>query len=248
MEGALSRRVDLARPDGDVEDLLNAELTQPDAGSGLRARFESEQHVHLPGFLSARGLERLRREAAFLDQHAIRKDFRMACMGGSPRHMRVLGADDIQGLSGLVPALYESPRLRRFLGEVCGAPVCTPADGVDRFVLNSLVGVGDTHGAHLDDYPLALVIGLEAPPASSGGVVEFVPGAERLEAFGAGPVRRLALQAGDAYLLKADTSPHRVTALRVAGETRRVLNFMYGIAGQAPIWSTPSASELYARG
>lgn len=61
-------------------------------------------------------------------------------------------------LSALVSSLYQDPALLAFLTTVLGSEVSTVRDPVERHVLNILHGEGDTHGAHTDDHPLALVL------------------------------------------------------------------------------------------
>ncbi|MFE1382435.1 hypothetical protein ACFW6S_26190 [Streptomyces sp. NPDC058740] len=60
-----------------------------------------------------------------------------------------------------------------------------------------------------------------------------------------GPARTAHHRAGDAYLLRSDTTAHRVTPLARAGVRRTVLNFAYTTADAAPR-PTPSARRLYA--
>ncbi|BDH05795.1 hypothetical protein HEK131_30220 [Streptomyces seoulensis] len=51
-------------------------------------------------------------------------------------------------------------------------------------------------------------------------------------------------RAGDGYLLRSDTTAHRVTPLTRSGLRRVVLNFAYGTSA-APARTTTSARELY---
>ena len=116
---------------------------------------------------------------------------------------------------------------------------------VERHVLNVLHRVGDTHGVHFDDYPLAVVIVTEAPPcATDGGLLEYLPQAQALSQLAGPSLRRRYHRPGDAYLLRSDTTAHRVTALRREGVRRVVLNLAY-TTPQAHVCSTPSAALLY---
>ncbi|MFJ8129480.1 hypothetical protein ACIQ7E_13275 [Streptomyces hydrogenans] len=51
-------------------------------------------------------------------------------------------------------------------------------------------------------------------------------------------------RAGDAHLLRSDTTAHRVTPLARPGPRRTVLNFAYTTPAARP-HRTPSATELY---
>ncbi|MGW6389682.1 HalD/BesD family halogenase [Streptomyces sp. NPDC055103] len=121
---------------------------------------------------------------------------------------------------------------------------CT-AVSVERHVLNVLHRPGDTHGAHTDDYPLALVLFLEAPPhPADGGLLEFHPGRGDLDALDAPGTHRAHHRPGDAYVLRSDRTAHRVTPLDRPGLRRTVLNFAYTTPGhQNP--TAPSAARLY---
>ncbi|MFD3938184.1 hypothetical protein ACFWSF_26580 [Streptomyces sp. NPDC058611] len=116
---------------------------------------------------------------------------------------------------------------------------------VERHVLNILHQSGDTHGAHTDDYLLALVLFVGTPPRpADGGLLEFNPGHRDLTALDKPGTRQVHHHAGDAYLLRSDLTAHRVTPLNRPGTRRTVLNFAYTTHGhRSP--ATDSASRLY---
>ncbi|MEX0172847.1 hypothetical protein MRBLMG1_005590 [Streptomyces sp. LMG1-1-1.1] len=216
------------------------------AGEGTADRLRAEGYAPLPGLLTAAGLSVLRDEAARLQRAARRRDFAMDCMDGSPRHMTTLGGHVIAELSALVPELYADEELLALLSGLIGEKALPVPDPVERHVLNILHRQGDTHGAHTDDYPFALVIFLEAPASpEEGGLLEYVPEAASLRDLTAGPARTAHHHAGDAYLLRSDTTAHRVTPLARTGARRTVLNFAYTTSAAAPR-TTPSAHRLYA--
>lgn len=204
-----------------------------------RSIFGHAGYLPLPGLLPPAALEALRNEVAVLLTKAKRRDFNMECMGGTPRHMTTLGGREIAALAPVISDLYFDARLSEALGHLVGLELVPADDPVERHVLNVLHRSGDTHGLHTDDYPLALVIFLESPSCKEGcGHLEF---------FGACEAGRSSVkshQAGDAYLLRADTFPHRVKPIH-DGCKRTVLNFAYG-ATSIPVTATPSASILYA--
>jgi len=205
-----------------------------------RAHYRQHHFVKLPGFLQGLGFLWLGGEVKRLRDFAFRRDFEMACMGSSPRHMSTLSGDGIAALSTVIPQLYQDPELLRFLCFVTGEDVL-PIPDLDRFVLNDLHQVSDTFGAHYDDYPISLALIFEAPPAAGGGGVELVARSASLDALRGPDVTRVFLAAGDAYLLKSDTTAHRVAPLNVPGARRTGLNFAYTTRDYVPIAVTPSA-------
>lgn len=211
----------------------------------LRQRFSGDGYVALPGLIGPAGLATLGAEARRLEADAVRRDFRMECMADSPRHMTTLGGHRIAGASPLVTRLYADRDLARLLSSLMGEAVIAVHDPVERHVLNVLHRPGDTHGAHTDDYPLALVLFLEAPPApADGGLLEFCPGRGDLDALDAPGTRRVHHRPGDGYLLRSDRTAHRVTPLERPGLRRTVLNFAYTTPGRQAA-TAPSASLLY---
>ncbi|MFJ6406869.1 hypothetical protein ACIQK9_15300 [Streptomyces hydrogenans] len=65
-----------------------------------------------------------------------------------------------------------------------------------------------------------------------------------LRALDSGRARAAHHRAGDAYLLRSDTTAHRVTPLALPGLRRTVLNFTSTTPAARP-HRTPSAAELY---
>ncbi|MFF8805598.1 HalD/BesD family halogenase [Streptomyces omiyaensis] len=209
-------------------------------------RLTADGYLPLPGLITADGLALLRREAAGLEALARRRDFSMACMDDSPRHMTTLGGQIIGEASEEIPALYQDSDLLELVSRLAGEPVSEVDDPVERHVLNILHREGDTHGAHTDDHPYALVLFLEAPDdPADGGLVHFLPHAGALRDLDTADDARTAHhRAGDAYLLRSDTTAHRVTPLTRPGLRRTVLNFAYTTPASRP-HSTGSAAELY---
>ncbi|MET9376004.1 phytanoyl-CoA dioxygenase family protein [Streptomyces sp. NPDC002992] len=211
----------------------------------LRRRFSEDGYVALPQLISTAGLTALGAEARRLEADAVRRDFRMSCMADSPRHMTTLGGHRIADASPVIARLYADRELTRLLSSLLGETVVAVHDPVERHVLNVLHRPGDTHGAHTDDYPLALVLFLEAPPhAADGGLLEFHPGRGDLDALDAPGARRAHHRPGDGYLLRSDRTAHRVSPLTRPGLRRTVLNFAYTTPGRQGA-TTSSASLLY---
>ncbi|OKJ94983.1 hypothetical protein AMK26_30625 [Streptomyces sp. CB03234] len=220
--------------------------TSASASEQARRRFLADGYAPLRGLLSPRGQADLREEAARLEKVARRRDFAMTCMDASPRHMTTLGGQVIAQESRIIPEAYADEGLRALLSALTGDEITGVPDQVERHVLNILHRRGDTHGAHTDDYPYALVLFLEAPGApDDGGLLEYVPRAASLRDLDAPSVRAVHHRPGDAYLLRSDTTAHRVTPLARTGVRRTVVNFAY-TTPYATRRPTPSARELYA--
>ncbi|MFJ8143345.1 hypothetical protein [Streptomyces sp. NPDC096013] len=142
--------------------------------------------------------------------------------------MTTLGGQIISEESPAISTLYQEPALIAFLGQVADLRAVTVRDPIERHVLNILHQEGDTHGAHTDDYPLALVLFLQAPDdPQDGGLLEYTPHARQLHTLDSPQARQAHHHTGDGYLLRSDTTAHRVTPLRRPGIRRAVLNFAY---------------------
>ncbi|MEJ8639733.1 HalD/BesD family halogenase [Streptomyces sp. MS2.AVA.5] len=219
-------------------------LSLPDFTPALRDRFTVDGYLPLPGLVPPEALQVLDGEVRRLEKLAVRRDFAMECMDDSPRHMTTLGGHVIAQESEMISRLYHDERLLALLGRIAGVKTVPVLDPLERHVINVLHRQGDTHGAHTDDYPLALVLFTEAPAdARAGGLLEYAPDATGLRTLDT-TARRAHHRPGDGYLLRSDTTAHRVTPLKHPGVRRTVLNLAYTTPDrQQP--TTPSASELY---
>lgn len=182
-------------------------LILPSRPAPLHAHFAETGYLPLPRLLTRQGLRALREETARLEAAATRRDFRMERMDDSPRHMTTLGGHHIARESALISALYRDPDLLALLSALHGTDVLPVPEAVERHVLNILHRPGDTHGAHTDDYPLALVLFVEAPSEPAcGGPLEFSPGHSDLTALNE-PGSRLAPTGRATPISCAVTSP-----------------------------------------
>ena len=225
--------------------MFRSDLYHPHCANidALRQHYHEFHHVAFPGFINPSFFQTLKDDVDGLLAHKMRRDFLMECMDNSPRRMNVVNGPTIERLSTLVPALYNDPAVAAFLSAVIGEPVLPLHDDIDRYVINQLQKSSDTFGAHYDDYPLSFVVILESPGMEGGGYSEMVPRATSLSQLDDNPIR-LPLKAGDAYLLKTDTTAHRVAPLTVDA-LRTAINYAYTTPGFVPR-ETESAQRLYA--
>lgn len=210
----------------------------------LRTTFQEDGYVALPGLLTTEGLGELRHEMAHLESVATRRDLNMACMNNTPRHMTTVGGHIIAHESHLISELYSDSVLLQYIRDLTGLELVLVHEMVERHVANFLHQPGDTHGAHFDDYPVALILFIETPPSpQDGGLLEFAANASNLTQIDGPNVKHAFHVSGDAYVLRSDTTAHRVTALNRQAR-RVVLNFAYTTPDSCSI-TTPSASLLY---
>lgn len=221
------------------------DIAQYPSVSDLAGTFRANHYVRLPGLVRPDAVELLVEEIERLRALAIRREFEMECMDNSPRRMSTIGGEALAEESALIPGMYQDPELLRFISGVFGEELRTVPDPVERHVINFLHEAGDTHGGHFDDHPVALVVFVESPPASAGGLIEYVPNAASLSELDSGRALRASHEVGDGYLLKTDTTAHRVTPL-ARGFRRTAMNFAYTTPARATI-ASPSASLLYSR-
>ncbi|MBJ7598519.1 hypothetical protein [Candidatus Nephthysia bennettiae] len=165
-------------------------------------------------------------------------------MNNSARHMTTIGGHMILRHSQVIPRTYATPELRIALREIVDIELFDVPDQVEGFVINHLHQPGDVHSAHFDDHSVAFVMFLEAPPPDGGGLLEMVPNAASLDEIEGQQTRRHSHSAGDCYLLRADTTAHRVSPL-VRRHRRIVPNMAFASATSAVIVSD-TASLLYA--
>lgn len=169
---------------------------------------------------------------ALIGGAGVRRDLRFAATGHTPRRMRNVRQAEVVRRSAVIPAVYESDALLKLLAEVAGEPVLRCPYEPEQYVITRLERAGDTHGWHWDDYAFALVWIIECPPPESGGFVQCVPGTEWNKddpdinrALLSGPTYSVAFAPGDVYLMRTDTTLHRVYP--ITGGVRTIINMGY---------------------
>jgi hypothetical protein len=224
----------------------------------LKRTFQRDGYAYLPQLLQASAFRRLSTELHVIEKEGQDRSFTMPGYE-TPRVLRTVGGQTILACSPSVAALYFHRDLVGVVENIVGARVF-PCQHTEEFVVaNFLTDTGSTHGWHLDDPPLALIVFFEAPEsADQGGRLEYVPGwnefcaersanpTEQVDATVAlaragGLVRTASHRPGDAYLLRADRCLHRVTPLMTAGCRRVVINMAYQLTrnqeyGQTATW------------
>lgn len=203
----------------------------------FRARFARDGFVDLTAAIAGDVRERIGREVtAALDAHAERRDVRIAATGESPRRYRIVGRDTLAATCPRAAAFYRSAPLLALLSEIAGEPVVPVPYAPEELIATRLEAAGDTHGWHWDDYGFALVWVLHAPAAADGAALEYVTGVPWCKAqprvaaiLAAREPVRAQLATGTVYLLRADTTLHRVAPLR-RDVRRDALCFSYAAA------------------
>lgn len=193
------------------------------------ARFAAEDVVVLPELTPPELTEAIRAEACdIIDRHGTTHRLSFAITDNTPRNMTTVGQPIIKDEGPLIHAFYFAPELMRLTSAVIGEELHTCPYPGEHYVISRLAETGDTHGWHWDDYTYGIILALEAPDYRDGGFVQAVAGTswdkENPDVYGAllgGVVRSYALKPGDAYLIKTDTTMHRVHPIR--GEGRRTI-------------------------
>ncbi|WP_055524903.1 HalD/BesD family halogenase [Streptomyces graminilatus] len=202
----------------------------------MRARFRDEDYIEVPRF----GPDGIREQVAadvrrLLEEHAERRDLRVATTGGTPRRFESVGRDAIVAGSEVISPLFRAPAMLRFLAELTGEPAIVPVPyQPEELLINRMTRPGDSHGWHWDDYSYSLIWLFEAPGPEDGGAIEYVrntvwdkasPQVE--EYLRRGPIQRRSPAVGSVYLLRADTAMHRVAPLITERARRTVMVLSY---------------------
>ncbi len=135
----------------------------------------------------------------------------------------------------VIPSAYRSSAVTDAVSRIAGEPVFACPYEPEQFVITRLERREDTHGWHWDDYSFALVWVAECPPSADGGFVEYVPdtvwdkrrpGVQQI--LRDRTVHRLDVGARDVYLMRADTTLHRVHPIQRGRRT--IVNMAFATA------------------
>ena len=216
---------------------------QPAQFVDLLATEFSQTHVVPLSDLLPENLKSAFREEAtqLLQSDAKRRDLTIESTGGTPRHYQSVGRDTIREQGTVIPAVFSSPNVLAFLSKVAGEQLHPVPYEPEEYILNSQNQTGDTHGWHWDDYSYALIWIVEAPDPLAGGRVEFIPHTnwnkeaprEALcEILKTREIHSRYIEAGSCYLMKANTTLHRIAPL--TSNTRRTV-VVYTFASEADL-------------
>ena len=156
-----------------------------------------------------------------LDRYAVRKEIFVEETNNTPRFMSVVRQVDIAREGKIIPKLYYSKVFTNFISKLVGEDAIFCPFENEKFVISRMSQPGDTHGWHWDDYSYSLIWFVECPPSDLGGALQFIPNTSwdksnpKIDYYLSNyPVQTKTHVAGDAYILKADTSMHRVEPIK----------------------------------
>lgn len=239
-----------------AEDMIGElESRRPDAGllRKLQADFRKFGFAKVSFIMPDQAKEEVAAEVrGLIEQAGIRRDVTLDATGGTPRRMRNVRQAEISRSGGAISQIYQLAPLRAMLSLVVGEPVLPCPYAPEQYVITRLERGGDTHGWHWDDYSFALVWIIECPAAENGGFVQCVPGTTWdkrdpaiSKAFLSGPIYSFAMRPGDLYLMRTDTTLHRVYPITQG--IRTIVNM--GFASRADVSreiSHETVDELWA--
>ena len=177
--------------------------------------------------------------------HSTRKDIGTKDGETIARHFSVVSGVDIATYSTIIPSIYKEPYLLDFLSGIAGTRLLESPDPFDRYVVHHACQQGDRHGGHIDTYPYAFTILIDAPPFELGGALEYVPYSTQAFDLRTQKKRYANHAAGDAYLLRADKTVHGVSSL-ARNADRISLVFSYADEETAHIPMAFGSNLLYA--
>jgi len=202
--------------------------------SSLAHAFEECGVVYLPNIFDPETFSELRRNVVELKLKLDYKNFLMPQSNFTPRRMSVVNGH-VLSTNSYISELYLDTKLITKLSDIANAEVIPCNNKIESMIISSLIYTGDTHGWHTDDYPFALIIGIEGRTPKDGGCVEFIDKNNAINSF--------YLYEGDAYFMRTDTIRHRVSPILKERNPRTILNFTFGECGKN-VHSNGSAESL----
>ncbi|HDS1737947.1 ArpA protein [Pseudomonas sp. BP8] len=165
-----------------------------------------------------------------LANYSKRRDFLIESTGNTPRHLSNVPQDKIEKYGAFIPVAYSSRYLMGLVESIVREEVIATPWKWDNYIINCQHKSGDTHGWHWGDYPYTIIWIVEAPEIEAGGLLECVPHTHwdkknpRIENLLIdNKIESYFHLTGDVYLLKADTTLHRVKPI-TENVTRIILN------------------------
>ncbi|NJM98451.1 MAG: ArpA protein [Phormidesmis sp. RL_2_1] len=223
----------------DVETLLSEHISRSvskvsDPTYELSHALSRDGYLKITEFISEEVKELIRSEAfTLLGKMAKRRDISIPSTGYSPRSLSNVRQEDIAQHGVVIPSVYHSESFMRFIGMLACEEIIPNPWEYEKFIINRLERSGDTHGWHWGDYPYSVIWVLEAPSIDYGGLLQCIPHtywnkeSPKVEEYiSKNPIRSYYHASGDVYLLKSDTTLHRVTPLQ-KDATRVIINMAW---------------------
>jgi hypothetical protein len=203
----------------------------------LHQAFLTDDMVVLCKLLPNELSDKLQTEAlAMLHLHGARRELHIKETGHTPRYFSSTGRQSIAEYGRYIPAFFASEAIRNFLTKINGgAPLLRVPYEPEEYIINSQQSTGDTHGWHWDDYTFALIWVVEAPKEGEGALIEFIPKTQWdrddeehcvQKILNTHEVRQMYIPQGHCYLMKANTTLHRISPL-LGSSRRTVIVFTY---------------------
>ncbi|MGH0593694.1 HalD/BesD family halogenase [Bacillus pretiosus] len=205
---------------------------------GMKNEFMENQVVIFDSLIPEALKAGVHAEAKYLlSEHGSRRDItNVEVTGNTPRHYNIVGRDSIAENANLIPAFFNSKVIKGFLAKINNNETLHAVPyQPEEYIINSQQATGDTHGWHWDDYAFALIWVVKAPPKGDGALVEYVPNTEWdksdpkncvQKVLDTHKVNTLYVPEGACYLMKANTTLHRITSL-IGNSQRIVIVFTY---------------------
>jgi len=209
------------------------ESVEPSRWRQAQQYFQKFGFVKIPFLLSEHIKAKIAKEVEeLITQYAVRRELTFAETDSTPRRMRNVRREDISAHGYVVPSIYSSQDILGVLQRVAREEVHPCPYEPEQFVITELEKSGDTHGWHWDDYSFALVAIIDCPPLEKGGFVQCVPhtrwdkkNPQLHRCFVSHPIYSMELQPGDLYLIRTDTTLHRVYP--ISSGRRLIVNMAY---------------------
>lgn len=206
----------------------------------LGQTYSRQGYVKLRDLVPQELKDMLRAEVdALIGAHSVRREIRIKETGNTKRFMRNVSQPKIAAHGRLIPAIYQSNALKTFLGRLANDELIGTPWREEEYIITRQEKAGDTHGWHWGDYSHTLIWVLEAPSLDAGGMLQCVPhtvwdkaNPRVHEHLVDNPISTYALESGDIYFLKSDTTLHRTVPL-VKDCVRIILNHCWASATKA---------------
>ncbi|MFG0325275.1 ArpA protein [Pseudomonas sp. zjy_15] len=194
-------------------------------------RFARDGYLKINHLIDSEVRDRISEDVKYLlVNFAKRRDFLIESTGNTPRYLSNVPQEIIEAHGRYISLAYKSRYLMSLISHIVKEDIIPTPWKWDNFIINSQHKSGDTHGWHWGDYPYTIIWVVEAPELEAGGLLECVPHTNwdkrnpRVEnLLVENKIDSYFHLTGDVYLLKADTTLHRVKPL-TRDVTRTILN------------------------